>query len=87
MLHLILYFVMGVVSDFVICRYTIYLTQKKTGAVLLCNSLIFTMNIVFVGILVERNLASLLALWAGESAGIIAAMELRFNKKDINREV
>jgi hypothetical protein len=86
MLRLIIYFVMGVLSDFVICRYTIYLTQKRTGAVVICNTLIFLMNIVFVGILVGQNPVSLLALWAGESAGIIMALELKFDKKVINRE-
>jgi hypothetical protein len=86
MLKLVLYFIMGIVSEIVICKYTISLARERTRAVVFFNSAIFIMNMFFVKILYERNIPLCLALLVGESVGIIMALELKFDKKVINRE-
>lgn len=80
MLKILLYLMVGAVSDFIIVKYYKHLSLGNTFAVLVCNSGIFIVNVLFVGLIKQSDWLSLSVYFLGQSLGIIAAMEINFNR-------
>ena len=74
MLELLLIFVVGFASDFLIVRYYLYLSEGRIFAAVVSNSLIFVVNVVFVGLAGSGNISQLCAYLIGQNAGIATAL-------------
>jgi hypothetical protein len=74
LLELLLIFVVGFASDFLIVRYYLYLSEGRILAAVVSNSLIFVVNVVFVGLVGSGNISQLGAYLIGQNLGICAAL-------------
>jgi uncharacterized protein YebE (UPF0316 family) len=74
LLELLLIFVVGFASDFLIVRYYLYLSEGRIFAAVVSNSLIFVVNVVFVGLAGSGNISQLCAYLIGQNAGIATAL-------------
>jgi len=74
LLEFLLIFVVGFASDFLIVRYYLYLAEKRILAAMGCNTLIFAVNVVFVGLAGSGNISQLCAYLIGQNAGIATAL-------------
>ena len=74
MLKLLIVFAVGFASDFIIVLYYNYLAAKRPYAAAACNTLIFMINVFFIGLAGSQNILSLGVYLAAQNAGIIIAI-------------
>lgn len=80
MLTLLLVFAVGFASDFLVVKYYQAITSCRAHRAVVFNSVIFLINVLFIGIVQEKNAAPLVVFLIGQDAGIEAAMWLKGEK-------
>lgn len=86
MLTLLLVFAVGFASDFLIVKYYQALTDRRGQLAAAFNSIIFLINILFIGMVQEKNAAMLVVFLLGQDAGIVAAVRLKGERIGRNAE-
>jgi hypothetical protein len=79
-------FAVGFASDYLIVRYYNAITDCRAHRAVVFNSLIFLINVLFIDLVQEGNIAMLLVFLLGQSAGIEAAVWLEGEKIGRNAE-
>jgi hypothetical protein len=80
MLILLLYFAVGFVSEFFIVRYYNALHRQDIFAAMAYNSILMFTNIIFIGMVIDKNYILTGLYVIGQNCGIAAAM--KFNRKE-----
>jgi hypothetical protein len=86
LLMLLAVFAVGFASDFLIVKYYQAIAANLGHRAAVFNSIIFLINVLFIGMVQEKNAAMLVIFLLGQDAGIEAAVWLEGEKIGRNAE-
>jgi hypothetical protein len=81
LLILLLYFAAGFISDFFVVKYYRAISQENIFAAMAFNSILMFTNIIFIGMVIDKDYLLTGTYVIGQNCGIAAAMKLNHRGK------